>query len=353
MEAARRIDPMEKYKELARLDPIREAMEAARRIDPMEKYKELARLDPIREAMEAARRFDPMEKYKELARLDPMREAMERIRRIDPLQKFIEHARFDPIREAMEVIRRNDPLKKYAYQLQSNSFQGQVAKITALTAARQLGGKGIGKHLRLQHDLVSLAAIEPAIIEGATGHLDALQEAKKSGSSAVSLTFISHLSAFIEYLENAVRSHEELIDRRRVLMLLWGLLPYIFSLWLDYGSTQQVNELGEKVDQHAADNSEEIAELRDHIDRKLDLLIELMAEANVDVQTTPTYIARRHAPVSPIQKFVGQELFFVPAGGEVVVVERAGKWIRIVFKDTTQAQTRQGWALKKYFQRVQ
>ncbi|MHA1565047.1 MAG: hypothetical protein ACTSX7_07025 [Alphaproteobacteria bacterium] len=138
-------------------------------------------------------------------------------------------------------------------------------------------------------------------------------------------------------LETAIEAVEERIDQRALLRFL----PWLFSILL---AAYAIRE--------AEISSDQLNSRVDGLPTVFEALISDLLERFEADNTAQYYIVARVVPMTEDRKYHGIRIIILLPGQEVEVVERSGKWLRVIAYGLESGETHIGWVLKKYLNRV-
>ncbi len=107
-----------------------------------------------------------------------------------------------------------------------------------------------------------------------------------------------------------------------------------------------ISRQNEVAGRKAEEQDERIASLLNEFAERLDQRL-------VEVDDGTFYMARRPVPLNENKRFHGPAILWLFPGQEVELIERSGKWIRVIAYDTVSGRTHIGWVLKKYLRRIE
>ena len=162
-----------------------------------------------------------------------------------------------------------------------------------------------------------------------------------------------------QFLLDAINEATQKIEIRQVAKFIWQLFPIILTLAIYYASSQEMEAFREETQSQSSEIQDmignmagQIEESDDRITSRLDELVERMGQRLEESEAGTFYLVLRPVPLNEGQKLTGPAMLCLFPGDEVELIERRGKWIRVVAYDALSAQTHIGWVLKKYLRKL-
>lgn len=304
--------------------------------------------------------------------LKPLRQQQEMMRRaLGPWQEIQESVRL--LQGAHAAIARNSSLKISRIFAKSSSLHmaREIIDSPALLIFREIearhremfgGFNAIARNLR-PLAMAGSMALQPAIISGAAVTIEnlrsVLDETEDTVGELGTATIEEFIDDFFLLLDHGLAQAASKIEVRAVARLLWWLAPMLLALYLYHNSSQTISELRVEGQNQAAAIEKNVDELAkqsedrektiilkfDELNAKFDRLLE---EAHESI----FYIVRRPVPLNTERRYSGLTVTWLMPGQEVELVERHGKWIKVIAYDVVEEQCQSGWVLKKYLRRI-
>jgi flagellar motility protein MotE (MotC chaperone) len=171
----------------------------------------------------------------------------------------------------------------------------------------------------------------------------ALSESERTDGE-VQLTIEKNFEEIVDELYELLERAVEKVELRSVIRFLEWIIPVILALYLYQDSSIQLENFKDSSHQDDIRILESIRKLDEKIDERI---------KSENAQRGTFYIVIRPVPLNEGQRFHGLYICWLMPGQEVEVIERSGKWIRVITYDFSTGATHVGWVLKKYLRRIQ
>jgi hypothetical protein len=240
-------------------------------------------------------------------------------------------------------------------------FENLAAKhqtlFNELSVVEKLGGLAeIAGYMQHQPALALSVSTKASAIQRALYEFDRSPE--DYDPVATEKLFDELIDGLTDCLEQAV----EKIEVRSVIRFIWSVIPVILAFYFFQQSSVQIEKLEESLDRQNEELVDVIVKNKREaenwggrlIDRleKLENKIDELSDLQNPLRGT-FYIVERTVPLTADQRFHGTVISWLLPGQEVELIDRSGKWIRVIAYDFSTGSTDVGWVKKKYLRRLQ
>ena len=280
----------------------------------------------------------------------------------DPTMKLVRALTDDPTMKTIRALT-DDPTMKMVRALADNPMMQSIEKITDkhqrfLRGLRQTGNLGGLAEIagRMQNQPAFSTAVA-AKVDALQTAIDEFDTADENGHLVVEKHFDELIVDLLDQLEKAV----EKIEFRSVVAYVGWLIPILLALYLFQISSTQTEEAKEEAYREHTDITNGISEHENEaregslliLDRltELEEKIDELSESKNAFEGT-FYVVIRPVPLNVEQRYHGGYISWLLPGQEVELIERSGKWIRVIAYDFVTGTTHIGWVMKKYLRRI-
>lgn len=174
-----------------------------------------------------------------------------------------------------------------------------------------------------------------------------LEEAVKEDANLDAETLEQISSRILEFLRQGFERAKSNIELRAILSITFSiLLPFL----LFYASTKQLDDVQQDLSERIADSQQEI---EGALETKLSEIYTAIESLKAESDKATYYLVKRMTRLNLTQKYSGEILSELFPGQEVELIERDGKWAKVIAIDAVGQQTQSGWVLKKYLKRIE
>jgi hypothetical protein len=159
------------------------------------------------------------------------------------------------------------------------------------------------------------------------------------------------INGLINYVIGSLQSARTNIEIKTLLdVVFFRLLPLILAVYSLYSGEELSENLSEYQEAVRHQHELEMNEIN-KIDRKIEEIERVCMERSECLQGVQFYRVKRIVPVTDKKKYTGNRVAWLFPGQTAELVERSGKWIRVISYDFSSEENVTGWVLKKYLRK--
>ena len=162
--------------------------------------------------------------------------------------------------------------------------------------------------------------------------------------------FLNKISSTIRKYLSAAHSAPELAGLIQVNMLILTTASVYYAQ--HSASTEDIKELGKTIESRAEDFKTKTEEIDRQFNELLADMEQIVEAKHQDLPPRRLYEASRRIAVKVEQKMRSENVGVVDIGDRVSIIKVDKKWIQFDFFDYATGKASRGWAIKKYFKRL-